>query len=146
MRIARRSLPAPELQIAAFVDVLFLLLVFFMVQPLSRPEGELALELPGTAAQEAPVPLPDAQRIVLRAGGEVLLNELPVGAPSDRELPRLAAILARFRAACAADGIPARVILVPDDAAVHQRIADVLAACARAGVSGVTLAGPDGAP
>jgi biopolymer transport protein ExbD len=125
------------------IDVIFLLLVFFMVQPQTRPEGELALELPGAVVQAEPVPLPDEQRIVLRAGGGVFLNELPVGDPSDRALPRLAAILVRFKEACAADGVPARVTLLADDAAVHQRIADVLAACARAGVVGVTLSGPD---
>ncbi len=145
MRIERRPHAAVELQIGPMIDVIFLLLVFFLVQPQPTREGQLGLRLPGTVVEDEAVPLGDEQRIEIAADGQVLLNDLPVDGPGSRALPGLTGILQRFKAACDADRSPARVTLAPDDAAVQQRIADVLNACAQAGIRDVTFAGTDGA-
>lgn len=142
MRIERRPTATTELQIAPLVDLVFLLLIFFLVQP--RParveEQGLGLRLPGTVAQAEAVPLPAVERIAIDAAGRVTLNELPVGEPGDRALPRLRAILVRFREACDADRSAAKITVDADDRAVHQRLADVLDACAGSGIGGVALA------
>jgi len=143
MRIERRPQATVELQIGPMIDVIFLLLIFFLVQPQPSREGELGLRLPGTVIQDEAVPLGDEQRIEIAANGQVILNDLPVDAPTSHTLPGLTAILQRFKTACDADRSPARVTLAPDDAAVQQRIADVLNACAEAGIRDVTFAGTD---
>ena len=143
MRIERRPQAAVELQMGPMIDVIFLLLVFFLVQPQPSREGNLGLQLPGTVVEDQPVPLGDEQRIAIAADGQVLLNDLPVDGPASHALPGLVGILSRFKAACDADRSPARVTLAPDDAAVQQRIADVLNACAVAGIRDVTFAGAD---
>jgi biopolymer transport protein ExbD len=144
MRIERRPVATMDLQIAPLVDLVFLLLVFFLVQPRHAAPVErglgLNLHLPGTVAQAEAVPLPVTERIAIAADGRVTLNELPVGEPGDRSLSRLRAILGRFKEACDADRSPAKLTVEADDHAVHQRLADVLDACAGAGITGVALA------
>ena len=143
MRIERRPHATVELQIGPMIDVIFLLLVFFLVQPQPPREGQLGLRLPGTVVQDEAVPLGDEQRIEIAANGQILLNDLPIDGPASRALPGLTGTLQRFKAACDADRSPARVTVAPDDATVQQRIADVLNACAQAGIRDVTFAGTD---
>ena len=143
MRIERRPQATVELQIGPMIDVIFLLLIFFLVQPQPSREGELGLRLPGTVVETEAVPLGDEQRIEIAPNGQVILNDLPIDGPASRALPNLTGILQRFKAACDADRIPAQVTLAPDDATVQQRIADVLNACAEAGIRDVTFAGTD---
>lgn len=142
MRIERRPTATTELQIAPLVDLVFLLLIFFLVQPRHVQETEkgLGLRLPGTVVQAEAVPLPAVERIAIDAAGRVTLNALPVGEAGDRSLPRLRAILARFKEACDADKSPAKITVDADDRAVHQRLADVLDACAGSGIGAVALA------
>jgi len=141
MRIQRRDLQIVEMQMGPMIDMVFLLLVFFMVtaRPV-KPESDVGLSLPGTAEQDSTLDIPDEQRIGIEAGGRVVLNELAVGEPSDRDLPRLVATLIRFREASEANKARPMVTIDADDAAPHQRIVDVLNACARAEITGVTFA------
>jgi len=137
----RRSIDSPvEMQMGPMIDMVFLLLVFFMVtsKPIKQ-ESDITLGLPGSVPQEESVDIPDEQRIDIRATGEVVLNELPMGAAADAALPKLVALLARFKASADAARSQALVTLNPDPAVRHQRIVDVLNACAHAGISGVTF-------
>jgi biopolymer transport protein ExbD len=142
MRIARRRSAGVDLQMGPMVDMVFLLLVFFMVQAQAVGERELGLHLP-QAAEAAPAP--DGRRIEIRPGGQVVVDGAPVDGTGGRELPGLVALLRRFREGCDARRSPALVTLAPADEVPHQRITDVLNACAEAGLAGVTFAGIDGA-
>ena len=138
----RRSAEAPvEMQMGPMIDMVFLLLVFFMVT--SRPirqESDITLGLPGSVAQEEAVDIPDEQRIDILETGEVVLNELSLGPPEDVVLGRLVAGLQRFKEATDAARGQALVTLNPAPAVPHQRVVDVLNACAQAGITGVTFA------
>lgn len=132
-----------EMQMGPMIDMVFLLLVFFMVT--ARPvqqESDIVLGLPGAVAQTEAVDIPDEQRIVILADGQVVMNEMEFDAPADRELPELVATLTRFKQAADNARTDAMVTLAPADDARHQRIVDVLNACARAGITGVTFAAP----
>lgn len=128
------------MQMGPMIDMVFLLLVFFMVtsKPI-RQESDITLGLPGSVAQEEPVDLPDEQRIDILANGHVMLNELELGHAADTRLPRLVANLRRFRESTEAARSQALVTLNPDATVRHQRVVDVLNACAEAGISGVTF-------
>lgn len=123
------------------IDMVFLLLVFFMVtaKPI-KPEADVGLQLPGTVQQEEVLELPDEQRIEIRPDGQVVLNDLPLDTPTDADLPQLVRTLTRFREATVANNAEPLVTIDAADTVVHQRIVDVMNACAQAGIRGVTFA------
>lgn len=137
----RPEQPQIEMQIAPLIDVCFLLLFFYILtsKPV-KPEGDLGLRLPGTVEQEAPLDLPDEQRLQILETGQILLNEAPLDSPSQRDLPQLVGILSRLRQSATANRAEAILTLDVADAAKHQRIVDVLNACTKAGVTNITFA------
>ncbi|MCC6354839.1 MAG: biopolymer transporter ExbD [Verrucomicrobiae bacterium] len=137
----RRRYDIVEIPMGPMIDMVFLLLVFFMVtaRP-NKPEADLGLRLPATVEQDEPTDLPDEQRVEVRSGGEVILNDLPLDGPASRDLPQLTATMIRFRQACDANGTEALVTIAAEDDATHQRIADVMDALAAARITGVTFA------
>jgi biopolymer transport protein ExbD len=135
----REDIPV-DMQMGPMIDMVFLLLVFFMVT--SNPEdeeGDLRMKLPGAVAQGEAVDFPDEQRIVISEDGRVLLNERDLSGGGGREMPELAETLDRFRLASERNGTEALVTIAPADGVRHQRVVDVLNACARARISGVSF-------
>lgn len=124
------------------IDMVFLLLVFFMVsaKPV-KPERDIPMGLPGQVAQEEAVDLPDEARVIIEPSGQVVLNEQQLDTPGSASLPELRAVLVRFRLSAENARTEALVTLAPHDEVPHQRLVDVLNACAEAGIRGVTLAG-----
>jgi len=141
MQLRRKDVQTVEMQMGPMIDMVFLLLVFFMVtaKPI-KPESDIDIGLPGTVAQEESVDIPDEQRIAILGDGQVILNDQPMDPPPNPEMPRLLATLVRFKESADANKSEALVTIEPDDAATHQRIVDVLNTCAKAGIVGVTFA------
>jgi biopolymer transport protein ExbD len=140
MKIRRRDQQLVEMQMGPMIDMVFLLLVFFMVT--ARPvkqESDISLGLPGTVSAEEAVELPDEQRIRIEDDGSVVLNDSVLGAPADSDLAELVATLKRFKESTDANKSEALVTLDAADGTNHQRIVDVLNACARADITGVTF-------
>ena len=122
------------------IDMVFLLLVFFMVtaKPIKQ-ESDISLGLPGTVAAEEAVDLPDEQRIRIEDDGSIVLNDSVLASAADTNLKELVAILQRFEESSEANQSEALVTLDAADGTNHQRIVDVLNACARASITGVTF-------
>jgi len=122
------------------IDMVFLLLVFFMVtaKPIKQ-ESDISLGLPGTVAAEEAVDLPDEQRIRIEDDGSIVLNDSVLASAADTNLKELVAILQRFKESSEANKSEALVTLDAADGTNHQRIVDVLNACARASITGVTF-------
>lgn len=126
-------------QIAPMVDVVFVLLLFFMASAGSQiVEKELNINLPsgrGARALEAGPP-PTPIIIDILPDGNVMLNGRVFDNPVSKELPELRAWLKdtieRF-------GGKDPVIIKPDLDARHERIMDVLNAAAAAGVQNLTF-------
>ena len=145
MQIRRRDQQLVEMQMGPMIDMVFLLLVFFMVT--ARPvkqESDISLGLPGTVAQEEVLDLPDEQRIRIGDDGSIVLNDSTFGEPGDEKLESLVATLKRFKEAADANKSEALVTLDAADGTNHQRIVDVLNACARADITGVTFSDSSG--
>jgi biopolymer transport protein ExbD len=140
MRVRRRDQQLVEMQMGPMIDMVFLLLVFFMVtaKPVQQ-ESDISLGLPGTVAAEESVDLPDEQRIRIEDDGRVLLNDSTLGEPGDAALAALVATLKRFKESAEANRSEALVTLDAADGTDHQRIVDVLNACAKADLTGVTF-------
>jgi len=141
MQIRRNESMEAEIPMGPLIDVVFLLLIFFLVtaKPI-QPESDVGLQLPGTVAQEQVLEIPDEQRITIRPDGQLLLNEAPVDSPGSRDLPQLVTALTRFKEMADANRSEAMITLDAEDGVKHQRIVDALNACALAGIKGVTFA------
>jgi len=128
------------MQMGPMIDMVFLLLVFFMVtaKPVKQ-ESDVSLGLPGTVAAEEAVELPDEQRIRVEDDGSIVLNDSVLAAPGDTELAGLVATLKRFKESADANKADALVTLDAADGTNQQRIVDVLNACAKADITGVTF-------
>lgn len=133
------------MQMTPMIDMVFLLLVFFMVsaKPV-QPERDIPMGLPGQVAQAEAVDIPDEARVFIEPSGQVVLNEQNLDTPGSTDLPELRAVLTRFRLSAENARSEALVTLAPHDAVPHQRLVDVLNACAEAGIKGVSLAGGGG--
>jgi biopolymer transport protein ExbD len=140
MQVRRKHHPAIEMQMGPMIDMVFLLLVFFMVtaKPI-KPESDINIGLPGTVAQEEALDIPDEQRILIRADGQVILNDLEMDSPTSSQLPTLLVTLVRFKETTDANKSEALVTIDAEDEATHQRIVDVLNVCAKAEITGVTF-------
>jgi biopolymer transport protein ExbD len=141
MRVTRRHYEDLEIPMGPMIDMVFLLLVFFMVtaRPV-KPEADVGMSLPGTVSQEESVEIPDEQQIEITAEGVVVLNDLKMADPGDTGMPQLFATLKRFKEASRANRSEALITIAAADESTHQRIVNVLNVCARAEITGVTFA------
>jgi biopolymer transport protein ExbD len=126
------------LQIAPMLDVMFVLLLFYMVMAGSQTkEAELSVDLPAEGQPAAPQGTPPTP-VYLKIGRnkQVYFNDSPVDTPASETLP---ALEARLKAAVKQLGPKNPFIVVPDELSPHQRIVDVLNACVEAGVENLSF-------
>ena len=130
-----------SIPVAPMIDVVFLLLIYFMVSStLKRQEADLSFQLPGTVEQTAPLDMPDEQIIEIRTNGQVVVNEYPYDRPDSIYLTELTAMLTRFREASMANKVDAIVTIAPENSVSHGQIVRVMDACALSGIEGVNFA------
>jgi biopolymer transport protein ExbD len=142
MRINMPELEEPELNVAPLIDMVFLLLVYFMVSAsLVKSEGDLGIRLPGMNPTAEAVDMPDEQIVEVRANNRVYLNDREYDNFDSMDMPQLVAVLQRYKAASDAAQSKAMITINGDDKATHQRVIDVMNACASAGITNVTFAG-----
>ncbi len=140
MKIPTIETDAPTLNMSSLIDMVFLLLIYFMVSAsLVKSEGDLGIKLPGMLQQAVAVDMPDEQVIEVRETGEVFLNGRRFGQHDAPDLPDLQHTLERYKAASLASGNRALVTIWAADGAKHQRVIDVMNACAGAGIADVTF-------
>ena len=140
MRRTKKHDETVGMPMGPMIDMVFLLLVFFMVtsKPI-RQESDLGFGLPGAVAQEDPVDIPDEQRIIIREDLQVVLNDLELDGPGSAELPELFSTLERFSKASELSGSRAMLTIAPAKNVPHQRVVDVLNVCGRAQLTNVTF-------
>ncbi len=132
-------------QIAPMIDVVFVILVFFMsLSATVKIEAELNTKLPGSAVTSASVEFPDEQTISIEPNGQVLLNDDPLDAPDDPALPTLTNTLLRLKQN--ADNAKTKLLVTISSApkAPYFRTIDVLNALAYAQIDNVTFTIDDG--
>jgi len=121
-------------QIAPMLDILFVLLLFFMVSAgAQKHEATLTTQLPG-GTPGAQVPL----QIGIDADGQVNVSGAPIDTPTDTTLPQLVDRLKGIIATNAKQPI----VVSPTRSTRHQRVVDVLNACAAAGVKNLAFGAP----
>lgn len=127
-------------QIAPMIDVVFVIMLFFMVMAGAvKVEKEHNCTLPGTVDTAREAQFVEEQVIQINGVGEVFFNEDPVGKADDRQLDNLRAILMRVKQNCDAAKTPCQVTVASEAKGRHQRTMDVLDACAMAGITSVSF-------
>ncbi len=127
-------------QIAPMIDVVFVILIFFMALASQiRIEQVLQTKLPGVAVASGPTAFIDEQIIMVAEDCEVTLNDDAYDSPQNHELPQLTATLLRLKASSDAAKSKVVVTLISNPDSPYYRTIDVLDALAVAGITNVTF-------
>lgn len=133
-------------QIAPMVDVVFVIMLFFMVLAGSvQIENAHNTKLPGTLEKpQTDTPLPDEIAIRIEDDGQVYLNEDPLDStdtttPQGKLLPELANNLNQLRESSEASNSVVLVTIYANEQAKYERVVDVLDALTRAKIANVTF-------
>jgi biopolymer transport protein ExbD len=132
MNLRSRAAPHhPGIQLAPLVDVLLLLLIFFLLTwNAARNENELDVKVPkASAAKENSAPIGDVV-VNVKADGNVVVNRRTLTGP---DLTTLLKGLVQLNADQA-------VIIRGDEAGAYKNIVSVLNICSEAGVTNVAFA------
>ena len=78
MNLQSRSKEEPEVNLTSLIDVVLLLLVFFMVSTSFVREAEINLHLPEASAQSQPAEAPDSLEITVSQNGDYAVNGRPL--------------------------------------------------------------------
>ena len=129
MRIPRKALEKARIEIIPMIDVIFFLLVFFMVSTLSMTINRgLPVNLPTAATSQKG--LRDNVSLTVQQDGKMFLNKEPI---------TLQDMGQRVKAALASD--PQRAVVINADGQVlHSTVVDILDELRQAGVSGLAIA------
>jgi biopolymer transport protein ExbD len=127
----RAQLHHPGIQLAPLVDVLLLLLIFFlMTWNAARNENELDVKVPkAAAAKEKSAPIGDVV-VNVKSDGNVVVNRRTL---STTELSELLRNLVQLNPEQA-------VVIRGDEAGAYKNVVGVLNVCSEAGVSNVAFA------
>ena len=124
-------------QIAPMVDVVFVLMLFFMASAgMQVVEKELGINLPSGGVSRTPGPPPTPILIDISPEGQVTMNNQPYGTPTDKTLPALRDWL---KNTIEQFGDKDPVIIRPSPDTRHERIIDVLNAAAASKVKNLTF-------
>ncbi len=125
-----------ELQMGPMMDCTFLMLLYFIsAAQVKLEEKYLGLMVPGNKAA-APESLPQELTIAIGDTGHVFCNDVAVGNADDKELPMLKA---KLKQVLDLFGDKQPVVIHPQPKVRQQRIVDVLAVCAAAGVKNLSF-------
>ncbi len=132
MNLRRHAAPQhPGIQLAPLVDVLMLLLIFFLLTwNAARNENELDVKVPKAAAgKEKSAPIGDVV-VNVRADGNVVVNRRTL---NKAELSELLRNLMQLNADQA-------VVIRGDETGAYKNVVSVLNTCSEAGVTNVAFA------
>jgi biopolymer transport protein ExbD len=133
--------PDVGFQIAPMIDVVFVILVFFMALAAQiKIEQILQTKLPGVAVVDGKATeFVDEQILSVGEDGEVSLNDESYDSPQSRELPQLTGTLMRLKSSSDAANSKLVVTLISNPESPYYRTIDVLNSLAVAGITNVTF-------
>jgi biopolymer transport protein ExbD len=127
-------------QIAPMIDVVFVILVFFMaLAGQIKIEQILKTKLPGMAEAGSSVEFFDEQIVTINEDGEVFLNDEPFDSPGSSDLPQFEATMSRLRQSSEAARTQLVVTIISAETARYARTIDVLNVLAKVGVTNVSF-------
>ena len=128
-----------DLQISPLIDVVFLLLIYFIVTTeLIKKEADVQFMLPAKAEPQVMPTLPVEVVVMISKDGAVEVSGVRY-ASNDEELLGLVTQMQRLQAMAKSQRERFFVNLLPDKEALHSRIIDVMDACAEAEVENLSF-------
>lgn len=124
-------------QIAPMIDVVFVILLFFMVKA-----GDIQVEKShNTRLPSGPgLSTPDEIAITIAEDGQVALNDDPLDSPEAKDLKELAHNLKALKEASDSSQSQLLITVIADEFASYQRVVDVMDALSQAKIGNVTFA------
>lgn len=132
MKFKRSKREEPSINITPLIDVVFLLLIFFMVTTTFNRETRLLVNLPEADAEQAETGVEQIEVLVTREGNyaingrnlvnnriETLISGLEIESDGDRSLP---------------------ILLIADAEATHQAVVTAMDAIGQSGFNRVNIA------
>lgn len=136
MKLQPEEREEPEVNLTSLIDVVFLLLIFFMVSTTFERQALLRLDLPEASTAEAES-VPDMVEFIITEDGRLFVGEQEL--VDQRRVTVQAAIAERFRQ------LPDAVLVVRADAeAPHRLVVRVLDSAAAEGIRRVSIAAIEG--
>ena len=127
-------------QIAPMVDVVFVIMLFFMVLAGSvKIENAHNTKLPGTEETDNAVSMPDEIAIRIEDDGQVYLNEDPLDTAESPELDELTRNLMDLKKSSVASHSEVLVTIYAAEQAKYGRVVNVLDSLSRAEIANVTF-------
>ena len=129
MRLARAVPEKARIEIIPMIDVIFFLLVFFMISTLSMTVNRgLPVNLPSAATSQQGIR--ENVNLTVLSDGQMFLNKEPIAIDEVGQ---------RVKAAVALDP-QLTVVINADGQVLHSRVVDILDTLRAAGVSGLAIA------
>ena len=132
MNFRSRQREELELNITTLIDIVFLLLIFFMVSTTFQKQSELEIQLP-KAEQEATSEPPDPLEIVISADGQYAIGGRKL---SDNDLNTLIDALG----SAAGDNRDRPLIVRADARTPHQAVVRAMDAASKLGIDRLSIA------
>ncbi len=133
MNLRRQIRPSPDINLTPLIDVVFLLLIFFMVSTTFQKETRIKIQLPEAATEAPAEEVPEVLDISIDKDGTFYVNEKEVVNTQLQTLKR-----AIEKAAKGEQDLP--VIISADARTPHQAVIKVLDAASSLGFVRMTFA------
>jgi biopolymer transport protein ExbD len=133
MNLRGKAHEEPELNLTSLIDVVLLLLIFFMVSTTFVDESRIRLQLPQASRESAPERQKDPIEVAVTASGEYRVNGQTL-------INRSPATLSAAVAKIAGDTREIPVTLRADARATHQSVITAMDVLGRLGFRAVSIA------
>lgn len=133
MKLRRQKRKLDDINITPLIDVVFLLLIFFMVSTTFTKETRLAVELPDAQGEESKEKTPEGIEVLIDSSGAYAVNgQLLV----NRKIETLMAALQQV----AGTNLELPVVISADGKAPHSSVIMVMDAAGRLGFTRLSFA------
>lgn len=136
MKLLQEEREEPEVNLTSLIDVVFLLLIFFMVSTTFERQALLRLDLPEASTAESET-VPELVEFIITEDGRLFVGEQEL--VDQRQATVQAAIARRF-----ADNPEAALVIRADAEAPHRLVVRVLDSAAAEGIGRVSIAAIEG--
>jgi len=133
MKLKQRPREEPDLNLTSLIDVVLLLLIFFMVSTTFVDEARIKIRLPQTSDKTAPQPAKDPIEITVGVSGEYLVNGRAL-------LNTSPATLSAAVVKVAGDKRDSAITIRADARATHQSVVTAMDVVGRLGFRAINIA------
>ncbi len=133
MKLQHHTKEDPNVDLTSLIDVVFLLLIFFMVSTTFERQAMLKVDLPEASAVEDRTEIPDSLELVIDAEGRMYLNDQRL---IDSEEKTIRAAIQQ----AAGDNRELPLILRADRETAHHHVVTVMDVAAQLGFLNLSIA------